>query len=714
MRALCILGAGLMALTAPLAACATGPGQADIGVAERPNHNPFFESWRDQPYGAPPFDQIRTDHYLPAFERAIAAHAAEIDALVAERAEPTFANTVEAMENAGGLLRLVTGVFYNLASTDGDEAMQAVERTIAPMMARHQSAIYLNTTLFARFDALYQNRANLGLDDEQTRLLSHYHQSFRRAGAALPQDARDRLAAISEEMATLSTGFSQNQLADTAAWTLVLEGEDGLAGLPEGLRAAALATGAQLSQPGRHLITLQRSSVEPFLTFSANRDLREQAFRAWASRGENRNAYDNRDAIVRMLTLRREYANLLGFPSYAHYELDDRMAQTPERALALLDRVWPYARAAALQERDMLQQQIASDGDSFALEAWDWRYYAERVRAAQYDLNEAEIRPYLSLDNMVAGMFDTANRLFGLTFEPTTEVPVYHPDVRAYIVRNRAGALAGLYYFDPFARPTKQSGAWMNSFREQERLAGRTTPVIVNVMNLSPASPGEATLMSWDDADTLFHEFGHALHGLLSDVRYRSLAGANVQRDYVEFPSQILEFYFASDDNLNRFARHYQTGEPMPAELVARIRAAANFNQGFSTVEYMASAFVDMDLHLADPSGLDIGASEAATLARIAMPREIIARHRPSHFGHIFAGGYAAGYYGYMWADVLSADAFEAFKEAGDIWDPATAGRLREFVFSAGNRRDPAEAYRLFRGRDADVSALMRDRGFAE
>jgi peptidyl-dipeptidase Dcp len=544
--------------------------------------------------------------------------------------------------------------------------------------------------------------------------LSLYHQAFSRAGAALPEEARNRLAAISEELATLSTEFSQNQLADTAAWTLTLNREEELAGLSEGLRAAALATGEQLGRPGEHVITLQRSSIEPFLTFSSNRALREQAFRAWAARGENGNAFDNRATINRMLTLRREYANLWGFPTYAHYELDDRMAQSPERAVALLDRVWPHARGAAMRERDMLQQQIAAEGGSFELEAWDWRYYAERVRSAQYDLNEAEIRPYLVLDNMIAGMFDTANRLFGLTFEPTTQVPMYHPDVRAYIVRDRAGELVGLYYFDPFARPTKQSGAWMNSFREQERLDGDVTPVIVNVMNLSPTAPGEPVLMSWDDADTLFHEFGHALHGLLSDVNYRYLAGTSVQRDYVEFPSQILEFYFASDDNLNRFARHYETGEPMPAELIARIRAAANFNQGFSTVEYMASAFIDMDLHLADPTGLDVAATEAATLVRLGMPDEIIARHRPTHFGHIFAGGYAAGYYGYMWADVLSADAFEAFTETGDIWDRATAGRLTQYVFAAGNRRDPAEAYRLFRGRDANVSALMRDRGFAE
>jgi peptidyl-dipeptidase Dcp len=704
-----------MALAAPLAACTTSSATDPAAVtAERRAPNPFFQDWGSQPFGAPPFDQIRTEHYLPAFEQAVADHTAEVQAIANNSAAPTFSNTAEAMEKSGALLRRVAGVFYNLSGTDGDEAMQAVEREVAPMMARHQSAIYLNTDLYARFDALYQNRANLGLNDEQQRLLSLYHQAFSRAGAALPEEARNRLAAISEELATLSTEFSQNQLADTAAWTLTLNREEELAGLSEGLRAAALATGEQLGRPGEHVITLQRSSIEPFLTFSSNRALREQAFRAWAARGENGNAFDNRATINRMLTLRREYANLLGFPTYAHYELDDRMAQSPERAVALLDRVWPHARGAAMRERDMLQQQIAAEGGSFELEAWDWRYYAERVRSAQYDLNEAEIRPYLVLDNMIAGMFDTANRLFGLTFEPTTQVPMYHPDVRAYIVRDRAGELVGLYYFDPFARPTKQSGAWMNSFREQERLDGDVTPVIVNVMNLSPTAPGEPVLMSWDDADTLFHEFGHALHGLLSDVNYRYLAGTSVQRDYVEFPSQILEFYFASDDNLNRFARHYETGEPMPAELIARIRAAANFNQGFSTVEYMASAFIDMDLHLADPTGLDVAATEAATLVRLGMPDEIIARHRPTHFGHIFAGGYAAGYYGYMWADVLSADAFEAFTETGDIWDRATAGRLTQYVFAAGNRRDPAEAYRLFRGRDANVSALMRDRGFAE
>jgi peptidyl-dipeptidase Dcp len=676
--------------------------------------NPFFADWSGQPYGAPPFSDIRVEHYLPAFERAMAEHNAEIDVIATDRTAATFANTIEAMELSGAALRRVAGVFYNLAATDGDEAMQEVELAVAPLLARHESGIYLNTALFGRVDSVYQRRDGLNLNAEQRRVLDLYHQAFTRAGAHLPAEARSRLAAISEELATLSTQFSQNQLADTAAWTMSLNGEAELAGLPEGLRAAALATGEQLGRSGEYVITLQRSSVEPFLTFSSNRALRQRAFNAWAARGENGNAYDNRGIIGQMLTLRREYANLLGFETYAHYELADRMAQTPERAMGLMNQVWPHARAAAERERAMLQAQIAAEGGAFELEAWDWRYYAERVRAAQYDLNEAEVRPYLVLDNMIEGMFDTANRLFGLTFEATTDVPVYHPEVRSYIVRDAAGAVIGLYYFDPFARPTKQSGAWMNSFRDQERLAGDITPVIINVMNLSPAAPGEPVLMGWDDADTLFHEFGHSLHGLLSDVTYPTISGTSVQRDYVEFPSQILEFYFSSDDNLQRYARHYQTGEPMPAALIERIRAAANFNQGFGTVEYMASAIIDMDLHLANPAGIDVSASEAATLARLGMPEAIIARHRPTHFGHIFAGGYAAGYYGYMWADVLSADAFEAFVETGNIWDRATADRLCEYVFCAGNRRDPAEAYRGFRGRDATVDALMRDRGFAE
>lgn len=682
--------------------------------AEIAAQNPFFADWSRQPYGAPPFDQIEVSHYMPAFERGMAEHAAEIEEIANNRARPTFRNTIEAMENSGALLRRTASVFFNLSGTDGDEAMQAVESEIAPLLSRHQSSILLNPALFARVNTLYERRDRLRLSDEQRRVLELYHLEFTRAGAALPQEQRDRLAAISEQLSTLSTTFSQNQLADTALWTMTLNGEEELAGLSEGLRAGALATGEALGRPGEHVITLQRSSVEPFLTYSTNRALRERAFRAWAARGENSNEYDNRGVIVQMLALRREFANILGYETYAHYLLADRMAKTPEAAVALLDQVWPHARARAEAERAEMQRMIDAEGGDYQLAAWDWRFYAERVRAERYNLSDAETRPYLALDNMIAGMFDMANRLFGLTFEETTEVPKWNENVRSYIVRDARGGLVGLYYFDPFARPTKQSGAWMNSFRDQERLAGDITPVVVNVMNLSPGAEGEPALMSFDDAETLFHEFGHALHGLMSLVRYRYISGTSVQRDYVEFPSQVTEFYFTTDDILTRFARHHQTGEPMPAELIAKIHAADTFNQGFSTVEYMASAYVDMDLHLANPEGLDVGAVEAASLARIGMPSEIIARHRPPHFGHIFAGGYAAGYYGYMWADVISADANEAFVETGDIWDPATAERLEEFVFSAGNKRDPAEAYRLFRGRDATVDALMRARGFSE
>jgi peptidyl-dipeptidase Dcp len=717
MRAAILAGVSALAM-----AMAATPALAQNHAAHHAAHasadataqNPFFGNWRSQPYGAPPFDQIRTEHYMPAFERGMAEQATEIQSIASNRARPTFRNTIEAMENSGQLLRRVSSVFFNLSATDGDEAMQAVELQVAPLLSRHQSSIQLNTDLFARIKTLYDNRDRLRLNPERRRVLELYYLEFTRAGAALPQEQRDRLAAISEQLSTLSTQFSQNQLADTAAWTMTLNGEADMAGLSPGLRAAALANGEALDRPGEYVVTLQRSSVEPFLTYSTNRALRERAFRAWAARGENSNEFDNRALIGQILTLRREYASILGYETYAHYLLADRMAQTPQAAEDLLDQVWPYARARAEAERAEMQAMIDAEGGGFQLAAWDWRFYAERVRLARYNLTDSETRPYLPLDNMIAGVFDMANRLFGLTFEETTDVPRWHPEVRSWLVKDSEGRLVGLYYFDPFARPTKQSGAWMNSFRDQERLAGNITPVIVNVMNLSPGADGEPALMSFDDAETLFHEFGHALHGLLSDVRYRYIAGTSVQRDYVEFPSQVTEFYFTTDDILTRFARHYQTGEPMPDALIAKIHAADTFNQGFATVEYMASAYVDMDLHLADPNGLDVDAVERATMARLNMPAEIIPRHRPTHFGHIFSGGYAAGYYGYMWADVISADANEAFVETGNIWDPATAARLREYVFSAGNRRDPREAYRLFRGRDAEVGALMRARGFQE
>ncbi len=679
------------------------------------NDNPFYEDWSRLPYGAPPFDRIRPEHYMPAIQQGVAEHSAEIERIANNRARPTFANTIEALETSGRTLGQAAAVFYNLTSSDNTETLQAIQREATPIFARHQNELFLNQALWRRIDDLYQRRESLRLTPEQNRVLWRYHLDFVRAGAGLDEAGRTRLAAINERLAALYTQFDQNLLADTAGWTLTLNGDRDLAGLPQALREAALQQGRALGREGQYVVTLQRPSVEPFLTFSSRRDLREQAFRAWAMRGQNGNQYDNRALIREVLQLRVEKARLLGYQTYAEYVLADRMARSPDRAYDLMMEVWRPAVARAGEERAQLQAMIDRENGGFQLEAWDWRYYAERVRAAQYNVSDEETRPYFQLDRMIEGVFATANRLFGLTFTELDDFPVYHPDVRAFEVR-RGGRVIGLYLLDPYARPTKQSGAWMNSFQVQQRAGGRRIPVVVNCLNYNKGEPGQPVLIGWDDAETLFHEFGHALHGLLSDVTYPRVSGTDVARDYVEFPSQVMEHWFASNETLSRYAVHAETGQPMPPELIARVQAAANFNQGWATVEFLSSALVDMDLHMQRnfPADFDVVAFETAALQRIGMPREIIMRHRTPHFGHIFSGdGYSAGYYGYLWAEVLDADAYDAFTETGNVFDPATAERFREYIFSAGNLREPMEAYVLFRGREPTTEPLLRNRGLA-
>jgi peptidyl-dipeptidase Dcp len=674
--------------------------------------NPLLEAWVP-PFGLPPFDRVTPDHFRPAFDRALAEHRAEIAAIAGEPAASTFANTVDAFQRAGCTLDRVSAVFFGLAGAHTSDALQAVQREIAPVLARHRSAIFLDAALFRRVDDLFAQRERLGLTPEQARVLERLHAAFVRAGVRLDGIARERLAAIDERLAALGTLFGQNVLADERAWVLVLETEEDLAGLPDFVRAAAARAAADRGLEGRHAITLARSSVVPFLQFSSRRDLRERAFAAWTGRGDNGGDTDNEAIAAETLALRAERARLLDHPTYAHYRLDDTMAKTPEAVRDLLDRVWAPARVLALRERDELQAAVAEEGGNFALAPWDWRHYAEKVRRARHDLDEAEIKPYLQLDNMVAAAFDVAHRLFGISFTELEGLPVYHPDMRVWEVRDAGGRHVGLFLGDYFARPSKRSGAWMGAFRTQERLSGDVRPIVLNVTNFAKGGEGEPALLGLDDARTLFHEFGHALHGLLSDVTYPLLAGTRVMLDFVEFPSQLYEHWLERPEVLGRHAVHYRTGEAMPAELLERLLAARNFGQGFATVEYTASAIVDLDLHLLErPDGLDVTAFEAATLERIGMPAEIIPRHRTPHFAHVFSGGgYAAGYYSYLWSEMLDADGFAAFLEAGDAFDPGMAARLREFVYAAGNLRDPGEAYLAFRGRLPSLDPLLRQRG---
>lgn len=673
--------------------------------------NPLLSDWAT-PFGMPPFETVGTEHFLPAFETALAADRAEIERIRDDPAEPSFENTIAALERSGRALDRVCAVFFNLAGADTNDALRAIEREISPVLSRHASATYLDGALFARLDRLAGRIDELGLDPEQRRLLERHHRAFRRAGAGLPEEARRRLAEIGERLAVLGTRFVQNVLADEQDFTLPLATGAELAGLPDFLVAAARQAAEERGLEG-HVVTLSRSSIEPFLQYSTRRDLRERAFQGWTSRGARGGGTDNREVVAETVRLRAERARLLGFPSFAHYRLDDTMAKTPEAAQELLRAVWTPARDLAGREALALQRMADGEEAGIRLAPWDWRHYAERVRQERFSIDEAAVKPYLALDGVIAAAFDCASRLFGLRFEERPDLPRYHPDVRAWEVTGEAGAPVGIFLGDYFARPSKRSGAWMSSFRGQRRLDGDVRPIIVNVMNFAQGSGGVPALLSFDDARTLFHEFGHALHGLLSDVTYPSLAGTSVTRDFVEFPSQLFEHWLEQPQVLSRFARHYETGEPIPAALVERILASRKFNQGFATVEYVSSALVDLDFHLLPSAdNIDVVEFERRALEEIDMPEQITMRHRTPHFQHVFGGdGYSSAYYSYMWSEVLDADGFGAFEEAGDVFDPETARRLRDYVYAAGDLRDPAEAYRAFRGRLPSPEALLARRG---
>jgi peptidyl-dipeptidase Dcp len=669
--------------------------------------NPFFEAWTT-PFGAPPFDRIAPEHFRPAYDRAISEHRAEVEAIT--RASATFENTIMALEDSGRLLSRVEGVFGQLASAHTSDALQEIERDMAPVLARHWSEFYLNDALFHRIDALYRERTHLGLDAESLRVLERYHLDFIRAGAGLDTSGKSRLAEITERLATLGTVFGQNVLADEQDFLLPLQEAD-MDGVPDFARDAAgeLARERKLDAP--YAANTARGSVEPLLQFASNRELREKIFKAWTARGDHANAHDNNALIAETVRLRAERARLLGYKSFAHYKLADSMAKTPQTARALLDQVWKPAKARALEERGALQALIAEEGANFALAAWDWRYYAEKLRKARYDLDEAEIMPYFQLPKMIEAAFYTAHRLFGLDFAERHDIPVYHRDMRVWEV-TRCGSVVGLFYGDYFARGSKRGGAWMSSFRDQENLRAPVIPLVVNTCNFPK---GEPALLSFDEARTLFHEFGHALHGLLSQVRFPRLSGTNVARDFVELPSQIFEHWLEEPQILERFAVHCETGQPMPKPLLEKLIAARNFNKGFETVEFLASAFVDLDFHaLGDPGEIDAASFQKASLERIGMPKEIAMRHASPHFLHVFSGdGYSAGYYSYLWSEVLDADGFKAFQEARDPFDPATAARLHDFIYSSGGTRDFADAYRKFRGRDPKIDALLEGRGLA-
>jgi peptidyl-dipeptidase Dcp len=669
--------------------------------------NPFFEVWTT-PFGLPPFSRIRPEHFPPAFERATKEEADEIRLITTLPETPTFTNTVEAMECSGRLLKRVGRVFFNLNASSTNDALEGIARDWAPKLARHQMRIVHNAELFERIADLHARRARLGLERDQMRLLERRYLDFVRGGALLSVPHKRRLSAICERLATLHTLFAQNVLHDESEWQLVLNEED-LDGLPDFLRAATAEIGRERGLEGRYVMALGRSIIEAFLTFSARRDLRQIAFEAWSRRGEHEGPNDNRPLIRELLTLRAEQAALLGYENYAAFKVDDSMAKSVGAVDELLRQVWDAGKLQVAIERTQLRRLARAEGVNTDLEPWDWRYYAEKVKQAAYEIDAAELKQYFFLDNIVSAAFDTATRLFGIRFIERTDLSLYHPDVRAYEVQDQDGRHVGLFLQDNFARPGKRSGAWMSSFRVQESFAETVFSIVVNNNNFAKGNP---KLLSFDDARTLFHEFGHGLHGLLSRVRYPTQSGTSVRQDFVEFPSQMFEHWMYEPENLRKYARHYQTNEPIPETLLQRLLDSRTFNQGFATVEYVAAALLDLEFHRhPTPDSIDVDQFARDVLAALEMPAEIAIRHRPGHFQHLFSGSdYAAGYYAYLWAEKLDADGYQGFREAGNPFDATLAARLKT-IYSSGDSRDAEELYAAFRGRQPTIEALLTQRG---
>jgi len=662
---------------------------------------------RTAPFELPDFAAITDEDFAPAFEEALAQARAEIEAIAENPEPPDFANTIEALERVGEGLNDVLSVFSLLVSVDSTPARETLQRDFSPRLADYSSDVTLNKALFARIDAVWEARDTLDLSPEAARLLEITHRDFVRAGAALADEGRDRLRAINTRLAELGTAFTQNMLADERDWVMELS-EDDLDGLPGFVAEAARAAGAEQGKAGP-VVTLSRSLIVPFLQFSPRRELREKAYEAWAARGAKGGATDNREIVAETLALRAERAALLGYDNFAAYRLETEMAKTPDAVRDLLMQIWAPAKARAKADEAILQAMLAEDGQSGPLEPWDWRYYAEKRRKAEHDLDEAALKPFLQLDRMIEAAFDCAQRLFGLEFAPL-DLPLHHPDARAWEV-TRDGRHMAVFIGDYFARAGKRSGAWCTALRSQQKLAGEIRPHVINVCNFSKPAEGRPALLSYDDARTLFHEFGHALHQMLSDVTYQSLSGTSVARDFVELPSQLYEHWLEVPEVLERFATHAETGDPMPQEMLEQVLAAATFDMGFQTVEFIASALVDLDFHDGPPPA-DPMQKQAEILEGIGLPHAIRMRHATPHFAHVFAGGgYASAYYSYMWSEVMDADAFAAFEEAGDPFDAETAKALEQNVLSAGGSREPEALYTAFRGRLPGVEALLKGRG---
>jgi peptidyl-dipeptidase Dcp len=714
MRDLIIRTFALLFTIAMIAAILVKSNNHSSAMNLNPDNNPLLAKWEGPYGGVPPFDRVQIPLFKPALEAAMAEQLAEIQKITSDPAPPDFENTLVALERSGGTLDRVSTLYSIWGSTMASPEYQVVQREMAPRLAAFNDQITQNEALFKRIETVYNSPAKAKLKPEQQRVVWLYYTNFVRAGARLDANAKKRLSEINQQLAGLFTKFSQNVLAEETDQFIALKSEDELAGLPQSLRDAAAEAAETKKQPGTWVIMNTRSSIDPFLTYSDRRDLREKAWRMFVNRGDNGGEHDNNAIITEILQLRAERAKLLGYPTHAHWRLENAMAKTPEKAMELMESVWKPAVARVNEEVADMQALADKEGAKIKIEPWDYRYYMEKVRKAKFDLDQNEVKPYLQLEKLREGIFWVSGELFNFNFTPVTNVPTAHPDIRVWEVSDKTTRKhIGLWYFDPYARAGKRSGAWMNAYRAQERINGEVTTIVSNNANFVKGKPGEPVLISWDDATTMFHEFGHALHGLNSNVTYPSVSGTAVARDYVEFPSQLMEHWLATPEVLQRFALHYQTGKPIPQELVDKIKRTSTFNQGFATVEYLSAALVDMKLHLAGAQKIDPDAFERETLAQLGMPKEIVMRHRLPHFLHVFASdGYSAGYYSYLWSDVLTADAFGAFVEGKGPYDRTVADRLRKYIFSVGNTVDPAEGYRAFRGRDPKTDALMKKRGF--
>jgi peptidyl-dipeptidase Dcp len=687
---------------------------SSFNVMKEEPKSPLLSPWNGPYGGIPPFDKVKISDFKPALEAAMAENLAEVDKIANSTAAATFKNTIEAMEKAGQSFTRVENIYGIWSTSMNNPEFQQVEQEMSPKLAAFYDKFTQNEKLFKRIETAYNSPEKNKLTPEQQRLSWLYYTNYVRAGARLDAKSKARVSEINQELATLFTKFSQNVLADEQNGLVVIEKKEDLAGLPQSLIDAAAAAGNNKKMPGKWVITNTRSSVDPFLTFSEKRDLREKAWRMFVNRGDNGGDNDNNAIITQILQLRAERAKLLGYPTHAHWRLENAMAKTPEKTMELMESVWTPSVQRVKEEVADMQALANKEGANIKIEPWDYHYYSEKVRKERYDLDQNEIKQYLQLDNLREGMFWVAGELFNFKFSPVTNIPVYHPDMKVWEVTDKtSGKHIGLWYFDPYAREGKRSGAWMNAYRNQENIDKPVTTIVSNNSNFVKGKEGEPVLISWSDATTLFHEFGHALHGLSSKVTYPSLSGTNVSRDYVEFPSQLLEHWLSTPEVLQKFALHYKTGQPIPQELVNKIEKAGSFKSGYTTIEYLGSALIDMKLHLAGSEKIDPDKFERETLTAMGMPSEIVMRHRTPHFLHVFGSdGYSAGYYSYLWSDVITADAFGAFREGGGPYDKAVGKRLSQYIFSVGNTMDPAEAYRMFRGRDAKTEALMRKRGF--